>query len=225
MQRLDPAACIKKYIDPRVATGSLILVARNVTSQQFNGSSLLDGWVSSWRGWPLSVNWICDAYQSEDPMKWRLCDWRWAEEFSEHWRLRYSPSEFTAEIDHCLVGDEADNTERCGLHYSAHIWGISCGCTLVECLLVLSVWLRDRRDVKTHRDKKKSRTMVTIGDAIQSFLEHPDSTYTAKRQDQTGTTTASGMNPVEVKKVPWQMVERVCWLRAVSGRTWVVSYI
>ncbi|KAF3012818.1 hypothetical protein E8E14_008459 [Neopestalotiopsis sp. 37M] len=46
MTLFDTKACIDRYIDPMKATGSLIIVARNMSSAQNNGSSLIDGWVS-----------------------------------------------------------------------------------------------------------------------------------------------------------------------------------
>ncbi|KAK8102321.1 hypothetical protein PG984_015467 [Apiospora sp. TS-2023a] len=224
MERLDTAACIERFINPLTVSTSVIVVAQNMTSQQFNGSSLLDGWVSGWETWTLSATWICDAYQSSDLNHWRLCDSNWAKEFSNDWHLRWHDI-WRIKVDHCLAGGNGDNEKRCGLHYSAYIWEIVCACTSLECLLVFVVWLRNRRDMKVDRGNKKHRTMVTIGDAIHSFLEYPDAANISEESGHGATTPTKGGGSIILKKARWVVSKRVSWLQAASMTVWILSYI
>ncbi|KAK0390086.1 hypothetical protein NLU13_3659 [Sarocladium strictum] len=61
-RRMEPVDCALLYSNPLSATGSLLIVARNVTTADNGGGySLLHGWVSGWTGWASSSNWACSA--------------------------------------------------------------------------------------------------------------------------------------------------------------------
>lgn len=111
--RLSTRECIRTFIDPMSATRALVVVAKNMTSEQNEGSSLIDAAVFGWNAdssWASA--WICLAYQKREP--WDFCTWEWAQrEFADSWELQEPP----VQVDSCLVGDSGDNSERCGLHY------------------------------------------------------------------------------------------------------------
>ncbi|KAL4908768.1 hypothetical protein BDW74DRAFT_187317 [Aspergillus multicolor] len=223
MTYLNTTACVQRYTDPMNATGSLIIVARNISSAQNNGSSLIDGWVSGWEAWEYSASWICRAYQP-DPTgfrKWArwgdwtdFCNWEYAKDFAGNWTLSYP---VWMQVDHCLVGEEGDNDERCGLHYSVHIVGIVLACTVLGTLMVCwCAWWHSR----TQRGDEKSlnRTMVTMGDAAESFLDCPQGYIDGEEHSpfqKPGT--------VAVRLDIWRPRGAIAWFNAVSLWIWVLS--
>lgn len=225
MTRFDTKACIDRYIDPMKATGSLIIVARNMSSAQNNGSSLIDGWVSIWDAWVHSTIWVCAGNDSGDEQGLgHVCDPEFMEPFLYDWRVSTRPktnyTKWPIQVDHCLVGASGPSDQRCGLHYSVHILGTVCICTFAECLFILTVWYRHRAQSRSrdHDDLTgfRAKTMVTMGDAIHDFLLKPaESVFT--------TTTESGY--FESKIQTWSPRKRVRLARAVSKRVWVFSWI
>ncbi|KFA65890.1 hypothetical protein S40285_09480 [Stachybotrys chlorohalonatus IBT 40285] len=212
MTRIDTDECIQRQIDPFKATSAVIVVARNVSFAHANDSSLLDGWVSGWQAWAASNSWICERHFEET---WS-CDADFAGTISETWTVQAGP--MILSVDHCLIGEEGNNDERCGLHYTAHIMGIVCGLASLEALLVILTWIRHYRDTKHGQES----TMVTFGDAVQNFLRSPNNA------EDTGAFYASsakrrGTNFVVLEKDHWQTVPRVSWFKAVSIRTWALS--
>lgn len=179
-----------------------------------HGTSLLDGWISSWDGWwGWSNGWICLAYQA-DLQRQKYCTLEWSEIFVDNWTVgRRSP----IAVDYCLVSETANNEERCGLHYSTHVLIIVCVCIFLESLMILWTWGLYLNSSTNPDIKSAKRTMVTMGDAIHSFLEHPladghnlmDSTIQGKK--------------IRVNNERWTTRKLTRWYEAVSWCTWIVS--
>ncbi|KAH7025135.1 uncharacterized protein B0I36DRAFT_295925 [Microdochium trichocladiopsis] len=225
MKRLEPAECIDKFIDPLTVSASVIVVAQNMTSAQFNGTSLLDGWVSGWESWTGSTSWICSAYMSPEPDKYRICNDDWTSEFKHDWQLNWH-SKWWIKVDHCLVDvDESNTQDKCGFHYSMHIWAMVCACSALEAAVIFVVWLKNHR-MRATGPKKQRRTLVTIGDAIQSFLEHPDFGDDSDHELSASRTTRTRKSAeiVTVKRMPWHVTPRLNWFAAISKRAWLLSY-
>ncbi|KAE8166654.1 hypothetical protein BDV40DRAFT_285404 [Aspergillus tamarii] len=217
---LDTEACIKRYINPMTATSSVIIVARNVSTVQNNGSSLIDGWVSGWEPWSGSSSWICRAHQ--DIHKDRFCNWDFAKSFTNDWKLSWPRG---VQVDHCLSADEGRSRDRCGLHYSTHILAIVCVCTFLESLLVYWTAFHHFRNMRTKEQKRDHRTMVTIGDAINSFLEHPRSYINELTDEDDDASTCYRLGAVQIQKTTWLAEPRVSWFKAVNIHIWVISLI
>ncbi|KAE9374919.1 hypothetical protein N431DRAFT_482041 [Stipitochalara longipes BDJ] len=210
--RLEKMACIENFINPLSATRALAVVALNVTSAQNGGSSLLYGGLSGcWDVWNRSHFWICAAYNKS----WsRWCSLDWASTFVDRWIETYSATPFgpRALIDYCLVGDPGDNSQKCAIHYSAYILPVVCACTCLQSLLIFWTWLK-------HREK----TMLTIGDAISDFLEHPDVVMVDLG---TGNTIRATRNPkpLILTEAPW-VHEHLSWFKVISIRIWAISLV
>ncbi|KAF2094484.1 hypothetical protein NA57DRAFT_46583 [Rhizodiscina lignyota] len=211
--RLDTRDCIARYINPLNSTSKLIVVAGNMSSLMNNGSSLIDGWVSAWQSWQTSAWWICSA-QTQDQYN---CNEEFAATFADHWQL-LRRDQLRITVDHCLAGDEANNQERCGLHYSADILAFVCVCTLISSLLIGWTWFKHRHDVKAQKDKKNRRTMITLGDTIHNFLESPSSTHAES--------AAMTRKPdfVEAKLAVWHP-NRIPWSGAITFPAWILSIL
>jgi hypothetical protein len=218
---MNTTDCVKLFVDPLTPTSSLILVAANLTTAQANGSSLIDGWVSAWELWSHSTSWICEAYQLADETP-KYCDWQFAETFADTWQLSW-PEPIA--VDHCLVGPQGNNNERCGLNYSVYILAIVCGCTLVQWLLIWWTCRHHQRLCATRIAEARGRTMITMGDAIQSYLEYPDPAWTdfddiAKLADSHRSRLQKALT---IEDMIWPTKHRVSWFRAVGTSGWAIS--
>ncbi|KAL4798811.1 hypothetical protein BDV19DRAFT_385894 [Aspergillus venezuelensis] len=203
MTQLNTTECVKRYTDPASVTSSLIVVARNVSSAQNGGSSLIQGWVSAWESWVSSAAWICRAYQRnpDSIMSCRtgdcpkFCSWEFAENFAGNWTL-YWP--IWLQVDHCLVGDE----------------GV---CTFVEVLLIGLTFFQ-HWSTRVKNVKGRERTMVTMGDVIDSFLDPLLSTDEILENH-----SCSARRTVVATVDTWQVKPSISWFKAVSIRAWTVS--
>lgn len=213
MTRLGPQECAQRNVDPLKATASVIVVIRDTASTQNNGSSLMDGWVSGWQAWADSHTWVCNAQYRGN---W-YCDATFAATFGDNWKVSAGPN--TVSVDHCLVGPEANNEERCGLHYNAYIMGVVCVFAFLMVILIWVVWLQHVRTKESDHGRSK-RTLVTIGDAIASLLALPEDTEDATKKPQS---TKPQRNFTELVKGEWEVVPRTRWFKAVSIWTWIVS--
>lgn len=217
-ERLTPVDCINRCVDPMTATSDVIVVASNMTSTQNNGSSLIDGAVSGWWTWDFSTTWICQAYYSPSG-PWRFCNADFASTFADDWNLPSPGSR--VHVDYCLAGTQADNEQRCGMHYSMPILILVCVCTSLESLLIWYTWYQHRRAIKGPNGDHGATTMVTMGDLICSYLQRPES--------QTGPAQGKELDNLakpgsfEVKTVVWQTESRVSWHKVVRTRSWAIS--
>ncbi|KAI0110771.1 hypothetical protein GGR51DRAFT_569412 [Nemania sp. FL0031] len=221
--RLDWRTCLDRYVDPFNATGSIIVVMANLTTAQNSGSSLIDGWISAYDGISGVANWLCTAYAYKSPSKFKGCTKDWAKTLVDEWVVGYGPK-YT--VEYCLISDQADNNQRCGVHYSAPVVGLVSTFTFIEAIAVLCIWMHARKYEKAnHSDyDHQEMTMITIGDAISNFLQNPD--YTLLRSNTTNTTPSSTARTYapELKAATWEPQLYVSWLRAVSIRTWIISF-
>ncbi|KAF7536886.1 hypothetical protein G7054_g4182 [Neopestalotiopsis clavispora] len=221
MTKIDNKACIDRYMDPMKATGSLIIVARNISSGQNGGSSLIDGWVTIWDTWVNSNNWVCAAYEEEQG---RGCAVDFMGKVYNDWRVSARPktenTTWPIQVDHCLVGVDGHNDQRCGLHYSVHIFGTVCMCTFAECLFILTVWYLHRTVSRSKNHDglagTPEMTMVTMGDAIHEFLLRPAESCSI---------LAAETGYFESKVQKWSTKKRVRLARAVSKRVWILTWI
>ncbi|KAJ7438863.1 hypothetical protein FB451DRAFT_1570129 [Mycena latifolia] len=144
LTRLEPKDCIYESLDPLISTRSVLVVAKNLTSAQNNGSSLLDGWMSGWDFWTKATT----GYAPRDSG---------------------IPN---ALVDYCLVGDAADNEGRCGLHHSTHIMIMVCVCIAVECMLILWTGLHFRKSGKKKRGRSLVTMGDAISDFLEEPNVH-----------------------------------------------------
>ncbi|KAJ8128224.1 hypothetical protein O1611_g5414 [Lasiodiplodia mahajangana] len=221
--KLDWRTCLDRYVDPFNATGSVIVVMANLTTAQNAGSSLIDGWISAYDAISGVANWLCTAYAYKSPSKFKGCTKDWSETLVDEWVVGYGPK-YT--VDHCLISSQADNNQRCGVHYSAPVVWLVCAFTFVEAVAVLCIWIHARKHKgASHGEyEHQEKTMITIGDAISNFLQNPD--YTLLQSSTASTTPSPNARAYagELGAATWEPQPRVSWLKAVSIRTWIISF-
>lgn len=70
----------------------------------------------------------------------------------------------SVEVDHCLSAGVNDSQNQCSVGFSTYIMAIVIGMNALKCLFVIFV----------HWKSGKFSAIVTLGDAIASFLQEPD---------------------------------------------------
>jgi len=158
LQRLDKVDCIRTYATPYLSDYSnLLLVTSNtssgtpqVISIYFNDNDGIDkenGCTAD------AFSWICPASSCSAPCQSMLG------------QVEQSPSlwnPFNLDVDYCL-GQRTD--EKCKLHFSIILAVVILVFNAVQGVLMLVLAYRMRDD----------DPLLTIGDAITSFLSEPDS--------------------------------------------------
>jgi hypothetical protein len=83
----------------------------------------------------------------------------WAQSFQHEWKITVpkNGTDYNVTVDHCLVGEAANQEARCGFHYSAYLILAVCVLTSVASILVAC--------------KHNKSTIVLVGDALENFLE------------------------------------------------------
>ncbi|KAI0103195.1 hypothetical protein GGR51DRAFT_573390 [Nemania sp. FL0031] len=226
--RLDKVSCLKLYVDPLKTTSDIVIVAQNITSSQNNGSSLLQGWINGLfsDGWEYANFWVCDAETPSTTDVTRYCTLDWALSFADDWQLLTweAPHQQALAVDYCLIGEQADNSNRCGIHFSSPAIGFVSIFTWVGFLVIVFV-------VRLKDDK----AMATIGDAIASYLEHPEKVEAIDGTPNDGSgriqypfvkrsLSCSSGYKMAIMPTPWIPSRSVTWFRAVGRGTWIMTY-
>jgi len=198
--KYDPADCQKEYAVSFVSKVRNVLLVTNDTDATNN---VLDA--SSWSFFnEVSYYWICgDGYQGDPYLSGTLvCSPSIATATANNWTL------FAHPISYCMVEPV---TEECRLSFSLVIMLAVIAANLTKAtIMVLTFW------------KLREPTLVTIGDAVASFLEQPDPTtagicLSTKRDIVKG----EWKKKIEKRWVP----KRHFWFRAASIKRWLTCNI
>jgi len=169
-QRLENKACIEAYGQAFVsAHGDLVAISAdlNATNPAVYITSIDTAGAGLSGGGP-SYEWICQSTQNTGSQQ--DCDIGRMISEASSWTLQNnSGSNYNSlnprnnlSVDYCF-SDPVE--ERCRLQFSLVIMGIVIGCNLVKTIcMVLTLWYH------------KSQPLVTLGDALALFLDHPDPT-------------------------------------------------
>ncbi|KAF2155062.1 hypothetical protein K461DRAFT_107278 [Myriangium duriaei CBS 260.36] len=214
--RLDPAACIEAYGSGYVSLYANVLlvtnesVARNVLN-----------WRPSEGGTYLgSDTWICDglgggsrAGCDVNALLANAADWT-----SPGYSVILSPNEsclsYRADhkyhIDHCLA---EQTPEFCSVYVSVTLLAVVIACNVIKLACLLVTLLSVRFD-----------PLITIGDAIESFLAIPDRTTEGHglleaSNIATWTKARISRTPIPTTPAPWKPRRRRL-IAAISRRRW-----
>ena len=219
--RLDPVECINAYNHNPMTDYANVLAVTDVPSSQ--NISVLNIWITKFYE-PYPETWMCSTVEDHVPT---LCDasslaaaaaggkWplsgelvdsrsapgvdRWAdcEENRKSYNVQYCLAQPTPEA--CHIGVVTDTLAAV----------IASNAIKVICLAWICFWLR-------------RRPLLTIGDAVASFLERPDP-WTNNMGTLEAASHAKQENYDQVSKT-W-VGGRKRWFRAVRARRWVWSSI
>lgn len=231
--RLNTTECINHYIDRAAGLRDIILVASNITMHDHlsfgldNSSSLLT-YLNSLSGtaWVFSSGWMCSALTPPNETG-KFCTRDLLLPHADHWTYFEQQGQrvIRAQIDYCIpAGNMQSLDDKCALRVSPIILTIVCVLNLSKCLCIfytsyLHCQGRERKGIRRRRLPKKA-PLVTIGDAIESFLQCPE-------EATEGLPFATRMDfqnrwPESREYIPKQpRIQR--WFYAATARRWIVT--
>lgn len=162
-------------------------------------------WPGPWWKWKEAAHWICkDNWVAHNISINEFCDWPQMQPYIGDWQTTWAGSitewgkELTvadpdhgrsAPVDYCLSEGIESLGESCSVQFSAAVMSIVCFLNLLKVLCILYVIKKETRTRKNTQNKtkggmneeeriheEKRKTLVTLGDAIASFLEFKDAT-------------------------------------------------
>ena len=210
LQKLANRDCIRTYAAEFVTSHANVLVVTFDSGlKQFRKSSISDVWWSSSEG-ATSINpWYCggescDAKSIAEEATWESCGYE---------------NGACLGIEYCL-SQKVD--EHCKLQFSGAIMVVVIVCNL--CKMIIMGYIAWKRPLEP---------LVTVGDAIASFLDEPDLTTMGSclsGKDRFEKTSSSGQAGDRVLR-KWGQGMMRCdlgasyWFRAVSIRRWTLFVV
>ena len=182
-----------------------------------DGSSFLRSFeLSSQDDWTTMQQWLCAS--TEDTQS-QYCDPANMQPKAGNWTVEVGNS--SAAVKYCLSEGVANMDSWCELHFGLDLMIAVCVMNGLKaiCILYTLVW-----HLRWHGPFRKDDHLVTVGDAVASFLEKPDE-YTRGRcmlsaQDfQDG--SRKGAWPNDPRR--WKKGRRVRLLALVSRGSWLCT--
>jgi hypothetical protein len=137
------------------------------------------------------------------------------------------------EVDHCVSAGARPWQDNCTVRCSIGILGLVCGLNLFKCccigytcFLFFRSW-EDRGHIST-TELARNRSLVTIGDAVASFLQKPD-VHTegldfASAEDFRNRKPWSALQDLEgIRARRRRLYRATCWFKAASAKRWAVT--
>ena len=234
---LNATQCIERYISPNFGQMDVLVVAANVTMR--DRASLVDGNSSSsllyeydsfdgGTNWIWAQSWLCSAsaQPGRRPVSWCTADYL-AKEVD--WILTWYSwisngvvnKSLWVTVDHCVSAGVESLDNHCALRYSALILLTVCILNTAKCAAIYyTAFLHYRSDT----NPREKASLVTIGDAIASFLAEKDPTTErlpfASREEFTKEKWPTQRSP---RLHPGPSLRAISWFRAASWTRWLVT--
>lgn len=171
--RISSVECARRYVDPLSGAGDVVVVT-NLTnnSNAFNdGTSLLAFYdtMDPDHDWRTLNSWACYAVFDLVIHSWvpGRCTKLINSPNFFNWSVAANGTQGYVAVEYCLSEGVMDISEKCGLHLNSTIMFIVCAMSVVKCLSILFTLLTSTRQTE-------QKYLVTIGDAIASFLMRVD---------------------------------------------------
>lgn len=221
-QKINTSSCFEIYDDYWVALGNAVVVVKNESVQgQADDSLLLYASII-----PKLNDWATN--------QWALLNGTW----NGNWWTAVSPSDLTGswyvgpdnyEVDYCLVQIPTATANRCRFEYSPPVLITVCILNFLKTAVMLATYSMRKFQWKIRKDSQKE-VLYTLGDAVASFMRHPDPTTKdqclATSADFRSKRTLKGRfvkEPPNLSKEPRLWKPRPhSWASAASLERWVI---
>lgn len=232
-ERLNNTACIERYMDPLSGAGDVIVVTTlaNNSVTYNDSSSLLDSFqLGALNDWETISRWMCSG---QSALYTGFCSQANLAPFAHNWSITVGASNNPTYVSvaYCLSQGTSDMKDWCELHFSEIIMIVVCCMNVVKVVGIWFTWylstkeIRSRRDKNVRKQKPGDDLLITIGDAMESFLDRPDETTA-------GMCLVSQLYLEEKKKGAWVVGPRL-WkgettirkFKLASWRTWMLTML
>ena len=205
---LKPVECIKAYNTNFVSNyRNLFLITKNSSSATNNNTVLDMNRISS--NGTAPTNWICTEY---GPRKSDWCDTnRPVANLTSGlpWRVRLTTGEV---VD--IAGCKSEVTdEKCKIQFSLGIMIVVICCNLVKACCMITVVVRSEEP-----------TLVTLGDAVDSFLRAPDPTTKGMCFADREFIKGEWKHGWRTRPRKWKQKGLQRWWTSVGRARWVACY-
>ncbi|KAL8901925.1 MAG: hypothetical protein Q9207_004966 [Kuettlingeria erythrocarpa] len=209
-QRMDNRDCIRKYGKEFVSTQGDFLAVSRALNDSFSIKFVDTAYPKTKNGGGPSYNWMCDLYpEAQHGGNSEQCRLDILLPQANEWAIRSrSPNQDGIwqhdPVDYCL---SRRVEEHCRLQFSLSllILVVICNSIKAACMILMAY---------RHDDKP----LVTLGDAVASFLEDPDSTT---QGNCLATKHAFHKREWSGQPCPWA-IKRVDWFSSSSSTRWVL---
>lgn len=168
LERLDNLACIERYIQPFSSPRDVIVVTNTTRKSALfdTNSSLIVAFHNPASGerWFAGPKWICSGLYFDVNDSAHDCNLDFMKPHAQDWRIHTDEIPLPVQVDYCLSAGVAA-TRTCQVRYSLTLFLLICCLNLCKCICIIYTRV-------SHTEKR----LVTIGDAIASFLQVPDET-------------------------------------------------
>lgn len=198
LKAINKTDCMSRYVGKTAGLASLLLVSVNHSMSQslsddteHPSSSLLTNFTTiegDGTYWGLNSDWMCSAWAAPGRRSSFACTSQFLMTHTDTWTLGYN---FGFKVDYCLALDNGQVMDNAyALRSSPAIMIIVTGLNLFKCFCIAWTISLHRRDswsrnakssVSEHvSDRRKEHQerrllhLVTLGDAVASFLEERD---------------------------------------------------
>ena len=218
LEYLSNADCINRYIEPLNSGRDVIVVTKRTTAQNDN-KTLLTSEVSGGVVWYFEEYWICSSPEIYSAMLPGGCTTSVINNYLSNWTVASgdippvtdnSLGSGTVEVDHCLSAGLNDSQNQCSVGFSTYIMAIVIGMNALKCGFVFFV----------HWKSGKYGAIVTLGDAISSFLQEPD--HHTEQMCLTTKCHFMGKDAWEPQAIEWRPV-KTRWQGATTKRRFWIT--
>ncbi|KAF4945111.1 hypothetical protein FSARC_14504 [Fusarium sarcochroum] len=250
LERLNNTDCIKRYLDTESQHKDVILVEANTSMtdglslapEAANSSLIYLHWSMRYaQGWMWGSNWLCSGFLKvhktrgywERPKAW--CTKEFLVLKADAWTLgivywnhgHTVVRQRAVEIDHCLSAGSEKIKDGCAIRYSMVLLILvtSLNAAILVCMgLTWRLHAQNKKEVSDGQWQKVQ--LVVLGDAISSFLQHPDE-YTSEarfveKQDCNGRASWSASpSATEMNARLARVTAPIRWYRAASLASWI----
>ena len=194
------------------------MVTKRTTAENGN-KTLLTNEVAGGTIWYFEEYWICSSPEIYSAMMPGGCTQPVLERFYSNWTVASGDTSSstdnslgsgTVEVDHCLSAGLNDSQNQCSVGFSTYIMGIVIAMNALKCGFVFFV----------HWKSGKFGAIVTLGDAIASFLQEPD--HHTEHMCLTTKRTFMGKAAWLPQALQWQP-KKTRWIGATTKRRFWIT--
>ena len=210
LEFLDRADCVNRYLQPLNAGKDVIVVTKRTTAENYNRTMLVSE-VTGGLSWYFEEYWICSSRPTWLAMGGGGCTSDVIDPFISNWAVAEfkNSTNFMGNgavpVDHCLSGGINPSQEMCSVGFSSYIMFLVVVVNALKCGLVgFTAWKTGKLDA-----------IVTLGDAISSFLREPD--HQTEKMCLSTKRSFTGKANWQPQAHVWQLT-KLRWVHSVTKR-------